>query len=229
MIYDRAYLNKYIGYDKTPTSKALAALRADMTCAVAGIGNPVVDWGCCTGIFLEHMKDLASSRFGVEINDHAVEYCLGRNLDVRTPEDMAKSTFWRGLGNLVMTFWDSFEHMRDPGAVLNLYKPKYVLISAPCLDGFLEAADKAGWDKSAADDPHASWGERRARLIAEYLPLWKHYRPEEHLWNFTQDCLCLYLEQRGYEVKDVNFDESKIRRDAFLGDKNIMTVGAIRK
>ena len=74
----------------------------------------------------------------------------------------------------------------------------------PCLDAWLEI------------NPNKS------------LQLWKHWRPLEHLWYFTHDQLVEFLSLYGYTKVYSTFDESKIRTDDLLKDKNIMSMVAIK-
>lgn len=227
MIYDQKYLEKYVGYSRTDLGQKITAWRAEYVQSLVGArGYPLIDWGCCSGDFLVQMRDRGYTYrvIGVDINPTAVSWCrVAQKLGAFTPDELAlESSEWRGMGDIVMTFWDSFEHLRDPGAVLKMYRPKHVIISAPCLDAFIDAM----WHSNTL--PWGTDNDRRALILSEYLPLWKHYRPEEHLWNFTEQCLRAYLVQHGYKTVDMTFKESTFRKDDFLGDRNIMTLVAVR-
>jgi len=66
------------------------------------------------------------------------------------------------------TLWDTLEHIPDPYSFLRLLNSETIIISIPILD------------------PGAS------------LLGWKHFKPGEHLYYFTEGGLLTYMEDVGY-------------------------------
>jgi hypothetical protein len=143
---------------------------------------------------------------GVDVNPYSVSHAVSLGFQAYTPEMFDEfcvenqGTFMESSPR-VMTFWDVFEHLQDPRAFLKQYNPELLVMSLPCLDGFYEAFGRD------AD-----------------LQLWKHYRPLEHLWNFTEGSLVQFLQGCGYKTTRVYYGESSFRKDPKLGEKNIMTI-----
>lgn len=78
-----------------------------------------------------------------------------------------------------MTFWDSLEHLSNPVEFILSRSPQFVLVSTPIY--FNEQ-----------DCLHS-----------------KHFRPDEHLWYFTQEGLQMMMKKIGYSLLEENWDESR--------------------
>lgn len=212
MIYDEQYFKGYSKYSGTKEETDLMLFRVKDILEKAfqyltpGTKN-IVDLGCATGPFLRHAQlnmNTGDNFFtGIDINPYCVAYCVNTGVKAFTPE--MYDYFCKDKEVDIMTFWDSLEHLRDPKAILDQYKPKIICASMPCLDGFREAFPN------------------------EDIQLWKHWKPLEHLWSFDIETLTKFLDNAGYEIVYFTTDESKFRKDEALGDKNIMTVIARRK
>lgn len=85
----------------------------------------------------------------------------------------------------IITFWDSFEHIRRLGIVPDL-QAQYIAMSIPILP----------YDKNILE--------------------WKHYRPFEHIWNFTEKALMALFARWDYDliVKD-DFERQMGREDIY--------------
>lgn len=94
----------------------------------------------------------------------------------------------------VITFFDSLEHFTDIEFVKDL-KCKYVVISLP-------------WCVNGLDD---AWFET-----------WKHRKPDEHLYHFTEKSLQAFMDRQGYDMVNYCNLEDKIRIDKVL-TPNILT------
>ena len=212
-MYDRDYYLRHHSYAGSPTEVALNKFRAGLldlammrspTFGKLAGGWNVVDYGCSHGAFLKEIQaDEAFNAYGVEINPYCVGHCTKAGYMVFTPEMF--EYFCENLKVGCMTFWDVFEHIPHPASILDRFKPQTICLSLPCLDGWLES--HPGKD----------------------IQLWKHFRPTEHIWCFKHDDFVEYLEQAGYYVAYSTFDESKIRVDKSIGEKNIMSFVAVRK
>lgn len=209
MIYNEQYFKYYLKYKGTEEEKKLMKFRLHILKeAVKYIDGyrRIVDVGCAAGAFLSTInKDVfADDIIGVDVIPHAIAYCVKEGHKVFSPEMF--DYFYKDHHINVMTFWDSMEHMEDPRKYLKKYNPDIICISMPSLDGFYDAFGKG-----------------------EDIQLWKHWRPQEHLWNFDLCTLINFLDGIGYEVTTSTYEESEYRKDLVLGKKNIMTVIAKRK
>lgn len=208
-IYNEKYFLGYLKYKDTQEEKDLMKFRLGiLRKAVELISGyrRIVDVGCAAGAFLSIADEgvLADELIGIDVIPHAIAYCTKNKYKAFSPEMF--DYFYREKDISIMTFWDSIEHMEDPRKYLEQYKPNIICISMPSLDGFYSAYGKE-----------------------EDIQLWKHYRPQEHLWNFNLDTLTKFLDIIGYKVIYSTYKESDFRKDPILKDKNIMTVIAKRK
>lgn len=94
----------------------------------------------------------------------------------------------------VITFFDSLEHFQDIEFVKDL-KCKYVVISLP-------------WCYGGDND---TWFEN-----------WKHRKPDEHLYHFTEKSLTAFMKRQGYSLINFCNLEDKVRVDKTLSP-NILT------
>jgi hypothetical protein len=204
-IYNRDYYLRHLSYANTPTETALNDFRADMVMAAMKYVAPrptVVDYGCSHGAFLKTLTCRGIRTVGVDVNPYCVAHCVSGGFRVFMPHMF--EYFFGDSPTAIMTFWDVFEHLRDPLGLLKRFSPQVICVSLPCLDGWLES--HPGKD----------------------IQLWKHYRPLEHLWNFTEAAFIEYLGLAGYSIVHLTNDESKIRVDKSIGAKNIMSFTALR-
>jgi hypothetical protein len=205
-IYGRDYLQKFTRLESIKATWELNKWRATQAMIAQDeySAQTIIDVGCAAGTFIKSMKSLMPMArvIGVDINPLAVAHCTVGGLEAYTNEmfDFIWDTHLSQHQHVTMTFWDSLEHMRDPAGFLNRYRPKKVLASLPCLDGFLE------------------------HFTSFDICLWKHYRPMEHLWHFTADQFVAFMKEAGYVmVSGPMFDECYWRVDPILKDRNIMT------
>ena len=82
----------------------------------------------------------------------------------------------------VITFFDSLEHFKDIDFVKSL-KCKHLLISLP-------------WCHYLSD---------------EWFDKWKHRKYGEHIWHFSENALCTFLEESGFKVRCVSSFEDSLR------------------
>jgi len=100
----------------------------------------------------------------------------------------------------IVTFWDSIEHLKEPNKIIQGFNPEYLFICTPSTDDFK--------------------GDRSE------LVRWRHYMPTEHVHYFNLNSLSKLLKKNDYKIIEVNYEESKYRAGG--GDKNILTIGAIK-
>ena len=157
------YWDEYCELDKTPMGRVLTALRVGMTYKTME-GTPcVVDIGIGGGAFCKEMDCL-----GFDVNPQAIDW-LGKDL-------------WGEVPVPVMTFWDSIEHIANPGTYL-VNASQWVLLSTPIY----------------RDEAHALSS--------------KHYKPNEHLWYFTDHGIKMFMREYGFQCIDSNTLESDAGRE----------------
>jgi len=94
----------------------------------------------------------------------------------------------------VITFFDSLEHFPDIEFVQDL-KCKYIVVSLP-------------WCTKGEDD--------------RWFETWKHRKPDEHLYHFTEKSLTAFMNRQGYTLVNYCNLEDKVRIDKSL-QPNILT------
>lgn len=99
---------------------------------------------------------------------------------------------------VVATFWDSIEHIENPARLIQKLDANYVFICTPSTDDF-----------------------------GGKMTDWRHYMPEEHCHYFNEKSLRALLDSCGYDVLEVNYDESKLRTGG--GGKNIISIGGVKR
>lgn len=164
-VYNQAYFDKYVGYEKTVLGKRLNNARVHLVKYWA-ISTDIVDVGIGSGQFVSTMPNCK----GYDINPVGVAWLKERNLWHDIYETPAESA----------TFWDSLEHFRDP--ILAIMKvQKFVFVSMPVFQnkehvlrskhfrpdehywyftvfGFMRFMEKLGFDCLAINDMESHIG-----------------------------------------------------------------------
>lgn len=82
-----------------------------------------------------------------------------------------------------VTMWDVLEHIAVPHRLLDLVK-RWVFLSLPIVPG--------------SEPPSTSW---------------KHYKPEEHCWYWTESGLVLWMAAHGFVCREMNRVETELGRE----------------
>jgi len=82
----------------------------------------------------------------------------------------------------ILTLWDSIEHIPNFYGLIKSIDAEWLFITTPNL----ESVDKP-------------------------VTFWKHYRPKEHIYYFDRHSLEVILEDLGYKIIELNFDEGRLR------------------
>jgi hypothetical protein len=162
---EKNYWTEYRELDKTPLGRVLTALRAGMVYKHTDPTSGCLDVGIGGGAFV-----LETGFQGADTNPEA-KFWLE-----------AGCRLWAGGPSPVMTFWDSIEHIENPG----LYLAKatgWVFLSTPIYE------DEAGAISS------------------------KHYKPNEHLWYFTDHGIKMFMREYGFSCHDENRLEDDAGRE----------------
>lgn len=127
--------------------------------------------------------------YGQDINPACVEYCKNQGMTAYN----AYTSFWKAFD--VVTMWDVIEHFDALDLLIavcdTLKVGGYLILATPNFD----------------------------TKYVDNLEQWRHYRPYEHVWNFSEDSIRMIAEKNNLEFVESNFEESEVRKP----EKNILT------
>jgi len=137
----------------------------------------LLDVGCSTGLFLNHMAQRGWSVTGVEPNFQAAQYAKNR-FGLNVLNDTIESASLPETAFDVITYWDVMEHVYDPMAVFSktnqlLKDNGLLLINFP---------------------PEESFARNK------FKDSWIGYDPPRHLYIFSRETMKAYLVKNGFEV-----------------------------
>jgi 2-polyprenyl-3-methyl-5-hydroxy-6-metoxy-1,4-benzoquinol methylase len=171
--YDAAYLQHYKELEGTPIARALNAGRCAMLARVALRDARVLDVGVGSGLFLTVARDAGYDVRGYDVNPQAVLDLRARDLYA---DDFAEFD--------VVTFWDSLEHIEDPGAAISRIKRGAVAIVAlPVFDDLTRIRES------------------------------KHYKPGEHLYYWTEQGFVDWMSHYGFRLLERSHHEVEAGRE----------------
>ena len=173
--YDVPYLEKVMAYENTTIAKAVNAGRCALLAKHADPKCRLLDMGSGTGAFVRAARSAGyMESFGFEVIPNAAR-------------DLVDARLWSD--NIphfdCITFWDTLEHMEDPGTKLAAIKRGGVaLISVPIFDDL--------------------------RKIRES----KHYRPGEHLYYWTRQGLINWAKLYDFRLLEESAHEIEAGRES---------------
>ncbi len=192
-LYSSAYAHNYMEYAQTDVNTPLNLFRLGLISRWLKERDVVLDVGCCVGEFIrfaEHYYHCA----GFEPNTVAARAACTR----------ATSPIFTELNGQVprakcITMFDVLEHLEDPRRFIRNLSERYLLS-----DGIM-----------VVTTPNVEvipvWGD-------EVLRKWKHYKPKEHLFLYTERSLEILFTEAGFSVIHVGHEESDIRPGNSNGD-----------
>ena len=192
-VYGQAYATTYVQYAESPINASLNLFRLGLVSRWLKPKDRILDVGCCIGEFIrfaEHYYECV----GYEPNSHAA-------IKARKRVSSKISGELNGAISKVqcITMFDVLEHVSDPKAFLIYLRDQYLLPG-----GII-----------ALTTPNAAaipmWNE-------ELLRKWKHYKPEEHLFLYTELGLEWLFEDVGLKSVHWGLEESDIRPGNPNGD-----------
>lgn len=165
----------------SPLEKIIRFLRIQRSRRVERFSHPgrILDVGCGRGDFLALMKERGWEATGLELDRRVAAYAVKSGLDLRVG-NLEDVRFPDGHFDAV-TLWHVFEHLREPGRVLNecrrILKPGGLLVVAvPNLESL------------------------QARLTGRH---WFHLDLPYHLYHYSLKSIKRLLEISGFEVVSV--------------------------
>ena len=171
--YDNHYFEDYVRKENSEIAKKLNAARTSITQKHC---TSVLDIGVGSGEFI---KSSNIPVFGYDINQVAVRWLRQQNIYRDPYKEMPEVD---GL-----TFWDSIEHIPNPGALLSLIEPScFVFISVPIFSDLLRVRES------------------------------KHFKMNEHYFYFTADGLITYMKDSGFNIIEISDEETKAGRESIL-------------
>lgn len=104
-VYDEQYFAKYMLYAETPRGRHLNEIRTSLVARHAGREAALIDVGIGCGAFIE---ERGPGAWGFDVNPAGVAWLEDRGLFRDPRQDPAP----------ILTFWDSLEHIPEPGPFL---------------------------------------------------------------------------------------------------------------
>ncbi len=186
--YSVAYAMNYLEYAKSPVNKSLNLFRLGLVARWLKENSTILDVGCCVGEFLRFAERHYECD-GFEPNPVAA-----REAVKRTHSTIFESLNGHKQYNCI-TMFDVLEHIQQPKTLLThldeILRPRGIIaITTP--------------DASCVIDYNSV-------TIDGNIRAWKHWKPREHLFLFTQRSLSILFEGFGFEVVHHGNEESDIR------------------
>lgn len=192
-MYAEGYAKNYVRYSATDVNTPLNLFRLGLVSRWLKQRDRILDVGCCVGEFLrfaEHWYETV----GFEPNKVAATMARKR-CDSKIMTELNGS-----IGQVhCVTLFDVLEHMEDPRGFLaylckeHLFPGGVIVITTPNVEVI------------------PAWNE-------EALRAWKHWKPTEHLFLFTEEGLSRIASSLNLEVLHVGHEESDIRPGNPNGD-----------
>lgn len=176
--YGKIYWEKYIGYEGKPIANRINSARIRLVRKYCKPDPLILDVGIGSGEFIK-TSDRLIETMGYDVNPYAVNWLLA--------EAKFFDPYRRNPGHFHgISLWDVFEHLEDPGALLERLSPgQYVFVSIPI------------------------FANLRTDLFQS-----KHYRPKgEHVTYWEQQGLIDYFGKMGFWFKEVSFAETAAGRE----------------
>lgn len=175
-MYDEGYFNIYKHREATELGKKLNAFRIELVNEY--IENELaLDIGIGSGFFLRERGNCV----GYDVCPPAIDY-LKSTANWYDPYlfDVVDYSI-KGV-----TFFDSLEHLKNPGIILSKLENQFVFISMPIFEGL------------------------------DHVLGSKHFKPKEHSYYFTKTGLIDFMKRYDFEVKKIQDDETKLGRENIM-------------
>lgn len=189
--YGADYAINYLNYANSAQNKSLNLFRLGLIARWLKPDATVLDVGCCVGEFIRFAENHYECE-GFEPNPVAAREAVKRTHSTITSELNGHKLY-----NCV-TMFDVLEHIQEPAELLkhlwNILRPEGIIaITTPNVDSVSVKGDDA-------------------------IKNWKHYKPKEHLFLYTDDSLEILLNNIGFTIAHWGREESYIRPGNYNGD-----------
>lgn len=172
-IYNEAYFNNYKKYEHSDIAEELNKFRIEIVNKY--IFGTVLDIGIGCGTFIEKRGNCV----GYDINSTAVKWLKANNLFF----DIYQRNFNDIEG---ITFFDSLEHIKYMGQILEKVNEQIIVISIPIFNS------------------------------CEHILKSKHFKKKEHYYYFTEYGFKGLADFYGFEIIEIRNDETRLGRDGIL-------------
>ena len=180
--YDPSIYNEsYAQHYASLVNTPISRALNDYRLALVQDSEYILDFGCGVGEFVMTAQQAGKRCLGVEPNLYA-----------RMSAKIGLSSRLDGFRNFdAITLFDVLEHLEDSQKLISDLKPRLspfgsIVIVTPNVDA-------------------VKFGDEEA------LCNWKHFKPREHLWNFSFDSLDRMARKVGMKITSRDYKESSIR------------------
>lgn len=172
--YGDAYFYHYAELEGSEVAVRLNAGRVAMLARHVPAEASVLDIGAGCGTFVKAARSWGFDAKGFDIIPKTVDRLKAMDAFADNPEAFD-----------VVTFWDSLEHMPDPGEVLaRIRKDAIVLVAIPIMEGLRKVRES------------------------------KHYKPGEHLYYVTEPGFVAWMSMHGLQLLETSTHETDAGREA---------------
>lgn len=120
-VYDKAYFDKYVGYENTSIGEAINDFRVSYVNSFIGKSSEVIDIGIGSGFFIK----TRGNTYGYDVNPIGIDFLRTKNLYIDV---------YKGIPDTIkgITCFDSLEHIKCLEGLLQLIpKGTYFITSIP--------------------------------------------------------------------------------------------------
>ena len=187
--YGTNYALNYMEYTKSLVNTPLNLFRLGLISRWIKHDARILDIGCCVGEFIKFAEHHYHC-VGFEPNVYAARTAQARVRSIILTTLNGTSRFE------CVTLFDVIEHIQEPQALLKhifgILKPGGILALTTPNVGAITYTTKT----------FTTEGDLR---------LWKHYKPKEHLFLYSTLSIKRLLENAGFEISHIGYEESGIR------------------
>lgn len=172
--YGDEYHDHYAKLEGSPVANALNAGRCAMLARHAPAESSVLDIGAGCGTFVKAARSWGFDAKGFDVIAKTVDFLKSMDAFADDPERFD-----------VVTFWDSLEHIENPGTVLRrISSGAVVLVAIPLVTDLTKVRES------------------------------KHYKPGEHLYYFTECGFVEWMNRHGFRMLEYSAHEVEAGRES---------------
>jgi len=169
-VYDDGYFKKYEEYESTLKGKQIVIARINIINKYTF--GKTLDIGIGSGYLIKNRENT----YGYDVNPRGIQWLENQELYVNPYADC--------IDNFkAITFFDSFEHIKNPEKLIKKIGKQYIIISIPIFENMNHVLKS------------------------------KHFRKSEHYHYYTDKGLKYLMKSFGFEVIEIDDFETKIGRE----------------